>query len=129
MNSKIDLSNVLFGLCCGFFKGVVVVGLIIGFQWSGVWCVFVVVLLDVGFVFNVFLWIVLDDSVMVIVKYVEMGQGVYIGIVIIVVEEFDVDWSKVCVESVFVDVKCYVNLVFGIMQGIGGSLVMVNFWM
>lgn len=37
------------------------------------------------------------------------------GIVMIVVEEFDVDWLSVCVESVLVDVKCYVNFVFGMM--------------
>ncbi|MBF3186736.1 twin-arginine translocation signal domain-containing protein, partial [Pseudomonas aeruginosa] len=35
MNSKIDLSNALPGSRRGFLKGAAVVGLTIGFQWSG----------------------------------------------------------------------------------------------
>lgn len=64
-------------LCCMFLKVVgvvVVVSLIIGFDWVGFGCcVFVVIVLVGDFVLNVFLCIMLDGVVMVIVKYVEMG--------------------------------------------------------
>lgn len=95
MNSKIDLSNALPGSRRGFLKGAAVVGLTIGFQWSGARRALAAALPDAGFAPNAFLRIAPDDSVTVIAKHVEMGQGAYTGIATIVAEELDADWNKV----------------------------------
>jgi isoquinoline 1-oxidoreductase beta subunit len=78
---------------------------------------------------NAFLRVGADDSVTVIAKHVEMGQGAYTGIATIVAEELDADWSHVRVESAPADAKRYANLAFGTMQGTGGSSAMANSWM
>ncbi len=78
---------------------------------------------------NAFLKIGEDDSVTVIAKHVEMGQGAYTGLATIVAEELDADWTKVRVESAPADAKRYYNLVFGNIQGTGGSSAMSNSWM
>src|SRR5665213_3035560 len=77
---------------------------------------------------NAFLRIGADDSVTVIAKHVEMGQGAYTGIATIVAEELDADWARVRVESAPADAKRYANLAFGTMQGTGGSSAMANSW-
>jgi isoquinoline 1-oxidoreductase subunit beta len=78
---------------------------------------------------NAFLRIGSDNSVTVIAKHVEMGQGAYTGIATIVAEELDADWSLVRVESAPADAKRYANLAFGTIQGTGGSSAMANSWM
>jgi isoquinoline 1-oxidoreductase subunit beta len=78
---------------------------------------------------NAFLRIGADNSVTVIAKHVEMGQGAYTGIATIVAEELDADWATVRVESAPADAKRYANLVFGTIQGTGGSSAMSNSWM
>ena len=78
---------------------------------------------------NAFLRIGADNSVTVIAKHVEMGQGAYTGIATIVAEELDADWSRVRVESAPADAKRYANLAFGTIQGTGGSSAMANSWM
>jgi isoquinoline 1-oxidoreductase beta subunit len=78
---------------------------------------------------NAFLRVGADDSVTVIAKHVEMGQGAYTGIATIVAEELDADWSRVRVESAPADAKRYANLAFGTIQGTGGSSAMANSWM
>jgi isoquinoline 1-oxidoreductase subunit beta len=77
---------------------------------------------------NAFLRIGSDNSVTVIAKHVEMGQGAYTGIATIVAEELDADWTLVRVESAPADVKRYANLAFGTIQGTGGSSAMSNSW-
>ena len=77
---------------------------------------------------NAFLRIASDNSVTVIAKHVELGQGAYTGIATIVAEELDADWSRIRVESAPADVKRYANLAIGI-QGTGGSTAMANSWM
>jgi isoquinoline 1-oxidoreductase subunit beta len=78
---------------------------------------------------NAFLRIGSDNSVTVIAKHVEMGQGAYTGIATVAAEELDADWSLVRVESAPADAKRYANLVFGTLQGTGGSSAMANSWM
>ncbi len=78
---------------------------------------------------NAFLQIGADNSVTVIAKHVEMGQGAYTGIATIVAEELDADWAQVRVESAPADAKRYANLAFGTIQGTGGSSAMANSWM
>src|SRR6202451_2297859 len=82
-----------------------------------------------AFIPNAFLRIGTDNRVTVIAKHVEMGQGAYTAIATIVAEELDADWSRVRVESAPADAKRYANLVFGTMQGTGGSSAMANSWM
>ncbi len=77
---------------------------------------------------NAFLRIGTDNSVTVIAKHVEMGQGAYTGIATIVAEELDADWASVRVESAPADAKRYANLAFGTIQGTGGSSAMANSW-
>src|ERR1700676_232216 len=81
-----------------------------------------------GFTPNAFLRIGSDNSVTVIAKHVEMGQGAYTGIATIVAEEDDADWKSVRVESAPADAKRYANLAFGTIQGTGGSSAMANSW-
>src|ERR1700682_3341306 len=78
---------------------------------------------------NAFLRIGSDNSVTVIAKHVEMGQGAYTGIATIVAEELDADWALVRVESAPADASRYANLAFGKIQGTGGSSAMANSWM
>ena len=77
---------------------------------------------------NAFLRIGEDNSITVISKHLEMGQGTYTGLATIVAEELDADWSKVRVESAPADHKRYNNLSWGPAQGTGGSTAMANSW-
>src|SRR6202048_1325441 len=78
---------------------------------------------------NAFLRIAPDNSVTVIAKHLEMGQGTYTGLATIVAEELDANWQDVRVESAPADAKRYANLAFGTIQGTGGSSAMANSWM
>ncbi len=75
-----------------------------------------------------FLRIGADNSVTVISKHLEMGQGTYTGLATIVAEELDAAWSQVKVEGAPADAKRYNNLFFGAAQGTGGSTAMANSW-
>ena len=77
---------------------------------------------------NAFVRIGADESVTVIAKHLEMGQGCYTGLATILAEELDADWARVRVESAPADAKRYANLVFKTMQGTGGSSAMANSW-
>jgi isoquinoline 1-oxidoreductase beta subunit len=81
------------------------------------------------FVPNAFLRIGSDNSVTVIAKHIEMGQGAYTGIATVAAEELDADWAQIRVESAPADAKRYANLAFGTVQGTGGSSAMANSWM
>jgi isoquinoline 1-oxidoreductase subunit beta len=77
---------------------------------------------------NAFLRIGTDDSITVISKHLEMGQGSYTGLATIVAEELDADWARIRVESAPADAKLYNNFVFGSAQGTGGSSSINNSW-
>jgi isoquinoline 1-oxidoreductase subunit beta len=77
---------------------------------------------------NAFVRIGADDSVTVIAKHLEMGQGSYTGLATILADELDADWARVRVESAPADAKRYANLVFKTIQGTGGSSSMANSW-
>ena len=103
-------------------------GLTIGFHWSGPLSR---ALADTSkdFAPNAFLRIAPDNSVTVIAKHLEMGQGTYTGLATIVAEELDADWAQIRVESAPADASKYANLAFGTIQGTGGSSAMANSWM
>ncbi|HEY4352146.1 MAG TPA: xanthine dehydrogenase family protein molybdopterin-binding subunit [Paraburkholderia sp.] len=118
-----------------FLKGVgtaAALALTIGFEWGGLDRRALAAEAPAGgntFAPNAFLRIGADNSVTVIAKHVEMGQGAYTGIATIVAEELDADWSNVRVESAPADATRYANLAFGKIQGTGGSSAMANSWM
>ncbi len=82
----------------------------------------------VSFEPNAFLRIGADNSVTVISKHLEMGQGTYTGLATILAEELDADWKQVRVEGAPADAKRYNNLFWGPAQGTGGSTAMANSW-
>ncbi len=105
--------------------------LTIGFEWIGATRRAAAVAMPASgapFAPNAFLRIGADNSVTVIAKHLEMGQGAYTGIATIVAEELDADWAQVRVESAPADAKRYANLAFGTIQGTGGSSAMANSW-
>src|SRR3954471_3800724 len=75
---------------------------------------------------NAFVRIGADNTVTVIVKHLEMGQGTYTGLPTLVAEELDADWAQVRVEGAPADAKHYANLSWGEAQGTGGSSSLPN---
>ena len=75
---------------------------------------------------NAFIRISPDNTVTVIVKHLEMGQGTYTGLPTLVAEELDADWSQIRAEGAPVDAKRYNNLAWGEVQGTGGSNALAN---
>jgi isoquinoline 1-oxidoreductase beta subunit len=118
-----------------FLKGAgsaTAITLTIGFEWAGTTRRAVGVAAPSAgtpFAPNAFLRIGADNSVTVIAKHVEMGQGAYTGIATIVAEELDANWSLVRVESAPADATRYANFALGKIQGTGGSSAMANSWM
>jgi isoquinoline 1-oxidoreductase beta subunit len=47
---------------------------------------------------NAFLRIAPDGTVTVVLAHSEMGQGMWTGLVVLLAEELDLDWSKLQVE-------------------------------
>ena len=79
-----------------------------------------------GFEPNAFVRIGIDDSVTVICKHLEMGQGTFTGLPTLVAEELDADWEQVRAEGAPVDAERYNNLFWGPFQGTGGSTAIAN---
>ncbi|MBL8490094.1 MAG: xanthine dehydrogenase family protein molybdopterin-binding subunit, partial [Rhodocyclaceae bacterium] len=77
---------------------------------------------------NAFVRIGTDDTVTVISKHLEMGQGTYTGLATLLAEELDADWKAVSVEGAPADAARYNNLFWGPAQGTGGSTAMANSW-
>lgn len=80
---------------------------------------------DAVFAPNAFVRIAADDSVTVLIKHIEFGQGPFTGLATLVAEELDADWSQMRAEHAPSDPKLYANLAFG-MQGTGGSTAIAN---
>ena len=77
---------------------------------------------------DAFIRIAPDDSVTVLIKHLDMGQGVATGLTTIVAEELDADWSQMRAEFAPANAKLYNNLAFGSIQGTGGSTSVTNSW-
>ena len=70
-----------------------------------------------------------DNTVTVICKHLEAGQGVWTGLPAIVAEELDASWEQMRIESAPAEVPLYGNLAFGgKIQGTGGSTSVANSW-
>ena len=74
---------------------------------------------------NAFIRIGGDDTVTVLVKHIEFGQGPFTGLATLAAEELDADWRQVRAEHAPSNPELYKNLAFGV-QGTGGSTAIAN---
>jgi isoquinoline 1-oxidoreductase beta subunit len=79
-----------------------------------------------GFAPNAWIRIGPDDTVTVMVKHTELGQGTSTGLCMIVAEELEADWSKIRFEIAPV-AAVYKNPEFGV-QSTGGSTGVKTSW-
>jgi isoquinoline 1-oxidoreductase beta subunit len=75
---------------------------------------------------NAFIRIGADNTVTILSKHIEFGQGPFTGLATIVAEELDADWSQMRAVHAPADAKLYNNLAFGPVQGTGGSTAIAN---
>lgn len=75
---------------------------------------------------NAFVHVTPDNRIIVTVKHLEMGQGAYTGLVTLVAEEMDADWSQLVAQNAPADAQKYNNLFWGQAQGTGGSTGLAN---
>jgi len=68
-----------------------------------------------------------DNKVTVVIKHLDMGQGIATGLATIAAEELDADWNQIHIEFAPAQVPLYANHAFG-MQGTGGSSSVNNSW-
>jgi isoquinoline 1-oxidoreductase beta subunit len=104
------------------------VGLTLGFHLSSARAAKLSIPTPAGEAFapNAFIRITPDGAVTVLIKHLEMGQGVNTGLPALVAEELEVPWKDIRVESAPADHTLYNNLLWGPMQGTGGSTAMAN---
>src|SRR5580698_7621891 len=76
---------------------------------------------------NAFIRIDRTGKTTLVMPQVEMGQGVYTSIAMILAEELDADFSQITLEHAPPDEKAYANPVFGI-QATGNSNSIRAFW-
>src|SRR6266567_7106839 len=82
---------------------------------------------DGKFAPNAFIRIDAAGHTTLVMPQVEMGQGVYTAIAMILAEELDADFASVTLEHAPPDEKLYANPAFGI-QATGGSTSVRVFW-
>ncbi|MEL6195725.1 MAG: xanthine dehydrogenase family protein molybdopterin-binding subunit [Myxococcota bacterium] len=75
---------------------------------------------DPPFEANAFVRIAPDNTVTVMIKHIEFGQGPSTGLATLVAEELDADWSQMRAEPAPANVELYANSAMGL-QGTGGS--------
>lgn len=107
--------------------GVTGAGLVIGFRWLGGPRV-AAASAAAAFAPNAFVRIGPDDTVTVLAKHIEFGQGSHTGLATLLADELDADWATVRVENAPADAERYANLAFGNVQGTGGSTAIANSW-
>jgi isoquinoline 1-oxidoreductase beta subunit len=78
---------------------------------------------------NAFVRIAPDNTVTVIIKALDKGQGVTTGLTTIVADELDADWSQMRAVFAPADHRLYNNLLFGPVQGVGGSTTIAGSWL
>src|SRR5712675_3582510 len=76
---------------------------------------------------NAFIRIDTTGKTTLVMPQVEMGQGIYTAIAMILAEELDADFSSVVLEHAPANEKLYANPAFGI-QATGGSTSLRVFW-
>src|SRR3984885_13595173 len=76
---------------------------------------------------NAFIRIDKSGTTTLVMPQVEMGQGIYTGVAMILAEELDADPAKIVLEHAPPDEKLYTNPLLGI-QATGGSTSLRAFW-
>jgi isoquinoline 1-oxidoreductase beta subunit len=76
---------------------------------------------------NAFIRIDAAGKTTLVMPQVEMGQGIYTAVAMILAEELDADFSAVILEHAPANEKLYANPIFGI-QATGGSTSVRAFW-
>jgi isoquinoline 1-oxidoreductase beta subunit len=76
---------------------------------------------------NAFVKIGTDDTVTILSKHIEFGQGPFTGLATLIAEELDANWSQMRAVHSPADDTVYANLAFGL-QGTGGSSSIANSW-
>lgn len=76
-----------------------------------------------------FVKIAKDNTITVVIKHLDKGQGVTTGLTAIVAEEMNADWAQMRWEFAPSDPTRYNNLFWGPYQGTGGSTAIANSWM
>ncbi|MEM7693440.1 MAG: xanthine dehydrogenase family protein molybdopterin-binding subunit [Pseudomonadota bacterium] len=74
---------------------------------------------------NAFVRVSPDNTVTVLVKHIEFGQGPYTGLSTLVAEEMDADWGQMRATAAPANAALYANTIFGV-QGTGGSTAIAN---
>ncbi|MFN0218550.1 MAG: molybdopterin cofactor-binding domain-containing protein [Hyphomicrobium sp.] len=74
---------------------------------------------------NPFLIVAPDNTVTVIIKHLDKGQGAATGLATLVAEELDADHAQIRTEFAPADPVKYKNFAFGV-QGVGGSTGLAN---
>ncbi len=69
-----------------------------------------------------------DNTVTIVSKHIEFGQGTFTGLATIIAEEMDADWSQIRLEHAPADATHYANLNWGPVQSTGGSSAINNSW-
>jgi isoquinoline 1-oxidoreductase beta subunit len=77
---------------------------------------------------NAFIRIDKTGTTTLVMPQVEMGQGIYTGVAMILAEELDADVAKIVLEHAPPNEKLYTNPLLGI-QATGGSTSLRAFWM
>ena len=77
---------------------------------------------------DAFIRIAPDNTITIISRHIELGQGTYSGLATILAEELDADWSQIRVEAAPADAQRYGNPLVGGMQLTGGSTAMAAAW-
>ncbi len=80
---------------------------------------------EINFSPNAFIRVGTDDTVTVLCKHIEFGQGPFTGMATLVAEELDADWAQMRAEHAPSNQALYKNLLFGV-QGTGGSSAIAN---
>jgi isoquinoline 1-oxidoreductase subunit beta len=76
---------------------------------------------------NAFIRVAADGGITLVMPQVEMGQGVYTAVAMILAEEMDADFARVTLEHAPPSDKLYANPIFGI-QVTGNSNSIRAFW-
>jgi isoquinoline 1-oxidoreductase subunit beta len=77
---------------------------------------------------NAFIRIAPDNTITIISKHTELGQGSYSGLATILAEEMDADWGQIRVEPAPADAQRYGNRLAAGVQMTGGSTSMAEAW-
>jgi isoquinoline 1-oxidoreductase beta subunit len=77
---------------------------------------------------NAFIHLKPDNTITVLVKHIEIGQGAFTGMATLVADEMDADWSQMKAQHAPANTELYKNFAFGI-QGVGGSTGLANSYM